>query len=179
MSPPIAATSRHTDSALAAGAPVPLHARQEVIDGLAQRFAYAFAQSEFYRPIVRGEALGEEARVGPMQARFVDQPHGTTSSLGLRFDEGGRSAGYAVDFHDMTADMKTMYQGLDLWICDCLRRTPHPTHAHLARTLEWIARARPKLAVLTNLHIDMDYQTLLRELPEGVVPAYDGMVLEF
>jgi phosphoribosyl 1,2-cyclic phosphate phosphodiesterase len=62
---------------------------------------------------------------------------------------------------------------------DALRYTPHPTHTHLARTLEWIARVKPKLAVLTNLHIDMDYQTLLRELPEGVVPAYDGMVLEF
>jgi len=56
---------------------------------------------------------------------------------------------------------------------------PHPTHSHLARTLEWIARVKPKLAVLTNLHIDMDYQTLLRELPEGVVPAHDAMVLEY
>ena len=60
---------------------------------------------------------------------------------------------------------------------DALRRRPHPTHAHLDRTLEWIARAKPKLAILTNMHIDLDYQQLLAELPAGVVPAYDGMVI--
>jgi phosphoribosyl 1,2-cyclic phosphate phosphodiesterase len=60
---------------------------------------------------------------------------------------------------------------------DALRRTPHPSHAHLERTLEWIARAKPKRAILTNMHIDMDYETLLQELPPGVEPAYDGMTI--
>jgi phosphoribosyl 1,2-cyclic phosphate phosphodiesterase len=70
-------------------------------------------------------------------------------------------------------------QGLDLWIIDALRIRPHPTHFHLEQALEWIARMQPKRAVLTNLHTDLDYAVLLRDLPASVRPAYDGMVLEF
>ena len=58
-------------------------------------------------------------------------------------------------------------------------RKPHPTHAHLALTLQWIARARPAQAVITNMHLDLDYDTLARELPPTVSPAYDGRVLTF
>jgi phosphoribosyl 1,2-cyclic phosphate phosphodiesterase len=67
--------------------------------------------------------------------------------------------------------------GTELWILDALRYTPHPTHAHVGLALEWIARVKPRHAVLTNLHIDLDYETLKNELPPGVEPAYDGMVL--
>ena len=70
-------------------------------------------------------------------------------------------------------------EGVECWIVDALRHTPHPSHAHLARTLEWIARVKPRRAILTNMHVDMDYDTLMRELPPGVEPAYDGMVLTF
>jgi phosphoribosyl 1,2-cyclic phosphate phosphodiesterase len=69
--------------------------------------------------------------------------------------------------------------GLDTWIVDALRRSPHPTHAHLDLTLQWIARARPARAVLTNMHLDMDYATLCGELPAHISPAFDGMVLNF
>jgi phosphoribosyl 1,2-cyclic phosphate phosphodiesterase len=69
--------------------------------------------------------------------------------------------------------------GLDCWILDALRRTPHPTHAHLALSLEWIARAAPRRAVLTNMHIDLDYQTVEEETPAHVTPAYDGMILRY
>jgi len=58
--------------------------------------------------------------------------------------------------------------GVECWILDALRRAPHPSHAHLARSLEWIDRVRPKRAILTNMHLDMDYETLRRELPDGV-----------
>jgi phosphoribosyl 1,2-cyclic phosphate phosphodiesterase len=68
---------------------------------------------------------------------------------------------------------------LDCWVVDALRRKPHPTHAHLALTLEWIGRARPAQAVITNMHLDMDYDTLTAELPTHIRPAYDGMVIGF
>jgi phosphoribosyl 1,2-cyclic phosphate phosphodiesterase len=68
--------------------------------------------------------------------------------------------------------------GLDIWVVDALRRTPHPTHVHLSQALDWIARARPNRAVVTNMHIDLDYAELSAELPDGVVPAHDGMTLE-
>jgi phosphoribosyl 1,2-cyclic phosphate phosphodiesterase len=64
-------------------------------------------------------------------------------------------------------------------VVDALRRKPHPTHAHLALTLDWIARAAPRRAVLTNMHNDLDYAAVAAETPEHVVPAHDGMRLEF
>ncbi len=69
-------------------------------------------------------------------------------------------------------------ENLDMWIVDALRRTPHPSHFSLEDALAWIERMKPKRAILTNMHIDMDYQTLCAGLPANVVPAYDGMVVE-
>ena len=71
-----------------------------------------------------------------------------------------------------------MLKGLDVWIVDALRYTPHPTHAHLQRTLGWIDALKPRRAILTNLHVDMDYDALRAELPDGVEPAYDGLRFE-
>jgi len=68
--------------------------------------------------------------------------------------------------------------GVDLWIVDCLRHEPHPTHSHLAKTLGWIARVKPRRAVLTHMDIPLDYASLRRELPEGVEPGYDGLTIE-
>jgi len=68
-------------------------------------------------------------------------------------------------------------EDLDVWIVDALRRTPHPTHAHLDKTLEWIAQVKPKQAILTNMHIDMDYETVTDETPDHVICAYDGLTL--
>jgi phosphoribosyl 1,2-cyclic phosphate phosphodiesterase len=70
------------------------------------------------------------------------------------------------------------FDGLDCWVLDSLRSAPHPTHAHLALSLEWIARAAPRHAVLTNMHIDLDYRTLEAELPPHVRPAHDGMIID-
>ena len=69
-------------------------------------------------------------------------------------------------------------QGLDVFIVDALRDTPHPTHAHVARSLEWIEELKPRRAVLTNMHSDLDYSELRGRLPDGVEPGFDGMVIE-
>ena len=94
---------------------------------------------------------------------------------------GFRIAGLAY-LPDVVAIPETAWQhlqGLDCWVLDALRRKPHPTHAHLALSLQWIAAAKPARAVITNMHLDMDYATLVDELPAGVSPAYDGMVITF
>ena len=91
--------------AQALGAPVPIYARAGVLAELQARFAYAFEQSDFYRPIVEARELGNELRFGEAIARFVDQPHGGPTSLGMRFDEDGSSAAYAIDFSDLTDEM--------------------------------------------------------------------------
>ena len=112
---------------------------------------------------------------GALPVRAFGQGHGRIRSLGYRFG----SLAYSPDVDALDDDAFAALERLDCWIVDALRRTPHPSHAHLSRTLEWIARVKPKRAILTNMHVDMDYETLRRELPSNVEPAYDGMTLQF
>ena len=78
----------------------------------------------------------------------------------MRIDEGGRSAGYAIDFHELTDDMASLYEGVDVWICDCLTRRPHPTHAHLDAVLGWARDLKVGQLYLTHMGNSMDYATL-------------------
>ena len=157
------------------GAPVPLYGRADVLAELRGRFAYAFDQSDFYRPVVEARELGEELRFGDATAGFVDQPHGGPVSLGMRFDERDKSAAYAIDFSKLTEDMAALYEGVDVWIADCLTRAPHPTHAHLDAILGWARELRVGQVYLTHMGNGLDYRTLLAELPDWAAPAHDGL----
>ncbi len=95
-------------------------------------------------------------------------------TLGLRFAD----AAYTTDAVDLPPSAFAALTGLKLWIVGCLRYEPHPTHAHLDKVLVWIKRVQPERAVLTHLGTDMDYEELAARLPQGVEPAYDGLVLE-
>jgi phosphoribosyl 1,2-cyclic phosphate phosphodiesterase len=159
----------------ALGAPVPLHARRSVLNELEQRFAYAFDRSAFYRPIVESREIAGDMAVGDALVRFVDQPHGDISSLGLRFDEGERSVVYSIDFSELTDEMRALYEGADVWIADCLTRTPHPTHAHLEEVLAWARDLRVGQVYLTHMGNGLDYRTLTGELPDWAAPAHDGL----
>jgi phosphoribosyl 1,2-cyclic phosphate phosphodiesterase len=103
-----------------------------------------------------------------------DQDHGAIRSVGYRFG----SVAYSSDLVDFPEESLPALQDLDVWIVDALRITPHPTHAHLDLALEWIERLKPRRAILTNMHIDLDYKTLAESVPAGVEPAYDGMRFE-
>ena len=159
----------------AMGGPVPLHARATVLEELALRFAYAFEASDFYRPIVEARTLGNEVSFGGAVTSFVDQPHGSTSSLGLRFDEANYSVGYAVDFSELSGDMTALYQGVDVWVADCLTRSPHPTHMHLEGVLSAARDLRVGQLYLVHMGNGLDYRELMAELPDWAAPAYDGL----
>ena len=154
--------------------PVPIAARPDTLRRLQRRFAYAFEGTPLYRPVLAPAAIETSMPWGMAQLSFADQPHGGITSLGIRADERDRSIGYAIDFHELTPDMAKLYDGVDLWICDCLRRTPHPTHAHLDAVLGWAKDLRIGQLLLTHLDKSMDYATLLAELPDWAEPAYDG-----
>ena len=162
----------------AIGGPVPLYARAETLDELTHRFAYAFEQSDFYRPIVEARKIEEGLQFGSARARFVDQPHGGPTSLGVRFDEDGRSAAYAIDFSDLTDEMAKLYEGVDVWIADCLTRRPHRTHAHLDAVVGWARELRVRQLYLVHMGNGLDYQTLIAELPDWAAPAYDGLEID-
>ncbi|HEY0052011.1 MAG TPA: MBL fold metallo-hydrolase [Caulobacteraceae bacterium] len=144
---------------------------------LTTRFDYIFRGMNGYPAICdalelpsHGTPFAVEGDGGPITVETFDQAHGPIRSVGYRF--GG--VAYSSDVSDLDDAVLDSLQGLDLWILDALRWSKHPTHAHVGQALEWIARVRPRRAVLTNLHIDLDYAALAAQLPEGVEPAYDG-----
>src|SRR4051812_34325476 len=161
--------------AAALGGPVPLLGRMNTLRSLEHRFAYAFAQTDFYRPVVQSHQIGDDWAFGNARVRFVDQPHGDATSLGMRFDEGERSAAYAIDFNSLTDEMADLYQGVEVWIADCLTRSPHPTHAHLDGILGWARELHIGQVYLTHMGNGLDYRTLVAELPDWAAPAHDGL----
>ena len=154
---------------------VPIHARRGVLEELKLRFAYAFDRSAFYRPIAKACEIQGEVSFGNARTRFVDQPHGGPTSLGVRFEEGAYSVGYAIDFSAMTDEMATLYEGVDVWIADCLTRKPHPTHMHLDGVLSAARDLRVGQVYLVHMGNGLDYRTLVAELPDWAAPAYDGL----
>jgi phosphoribosyl 1,2-cyclic phosphate phosphodiesterase len=148
-------------------------------EALFARFAYAFMQAEgsSYPPILDMHTITGDVTItgagGPITLTPFEVAHGNIDALGFRI--GGLA--YLPDVSAIPEPVWDMLGGLDCWVLDALRRTPHPTHVHLARALEWIDRAAPARAVLTNMHIDMDYETLRKETPEHITPAYDGMTI--
>jgi phosphoribosyl 1,2-cyclic phosphate phosphodiesterase len=159
----------------AKGAPVPAYARAWTLEALQLRFAYAFEGKEGYPPVVTGHILPPRLTIGDIDIHTVDQPHGSITSVGFRFEHGGRAISYSTDFNEMTDEMRSLFQASDIWVVDGLRRRPHPTHPHLAQTLEWIRELEPERALLTHMDQSMDYATLKGELPPGVAPAHDGL----
>jgi len=148
---------------------------------LMQRFGYIFRGQGGYPAICddhplppHGEAWSIEGPSGSIPIVTFDQDHGGVRCVGYRFG----SVAYSCDVVALPEAAFDALAGVSVWIVDALRYAPHPTHAHLERTLEWIARVRPERAILTNMHIDMDFNTLSHELPLGVEPAFDGLRFE-
>ena len=112
---------------------------------------------------------------GPMTALPIPQDHGDTISLGFRFG----NVAYSPDISGLPDASVPLLQGLDVWIVDALRYMPHPSHWSVKQTLSWVERLQPKRTIFTHMLGDLDYDTLRRELPDGVEPAYDGLVVEF
>lgn len=112
---------------------------------------------------------------GPIAARILGQRHGDIESLGFHF---GNFA-YCNDCSELPEETLNACEGVDLFVVDCLRDRPHPSHAHFDLAMDWIARVRPRRAILTNLHVDLDYRALKARLPSHVEPAFDGMVVRW
>ncbi|SEM20321.1 phosphoribosyl 1,2-cyclic phosphate phosphodiesterase [Roseovarius azorensis] len=160
---------------------LPVWADGDTQNALYARFGYAFVQPDDspYPPILDMHTIRGPFRVegegGAIELCPIRVQHGSIDALGFRVGD----LAYLPDVAVIPDDAWAILEGLDCWVLDALRRTPHPTHAHLSRSLEWIARARPRRGVLTNMHIDMDYRTLVEETPEHVTPAHDGMIIRY
>ena len=160
---------------------IPVYANQATAKTMAARFGYVFQGLGGYSAIADlrplpplGHAWSVEGPSGAIPVVGFDQDHVVCRSVGYRFGD----VAYSSDVAHLPEEAFEALQGLDVWIVDALRETQHPTHAHLERTLEWIGRVRPRRAILTDLHIDLDYEALRARLPDGVEPAFDGLRFE-
>ena len=160
------------------GEQVPVYGRGPLLERLQARFGYLFESTSLYPSVVRASEIEGDWDLGGGTVRFCDQPHGGITSLGMRFDEAGRSLGYAIDFHDMNDAMTSLYDKVDVWVADCLRRYPHPTHGHLDAVLGWAKELKVGQLLLSHLDNSMDVKELAAELPDWAEPAYDGMEIE-
>ena len=163
--------------------PIDVYLDERTSDLMRTRFAYCFKSppGSEYPPIVREHRLAANQPItisgpgGPITVLPFLQEHGDIDSLGFRC--GG--VAYSADVSGLPPQSAAALARLDVWIVDALRERPHPSHFCLQDALAWIERLRPRRAILTNLHSDLDYEALRRKLPPHVEPAYDGMSLAF
>jgi phosphoribosyl 1,2-cyclic phosphate phosphodiesterase len=157
--------------------PLPGYANEETARRLRQRFDYVFAGQHGYPTIVHLDTLDRLRICAGFSVNSCIMPHGPARSTGYRFECDGKSVCYATDFSEITLEMVELFRHCDILVVDCLRREPHPTHAHLAMALELATAAGASQTVLTHLDKSMDYATLSRELPPHVLVGYDGLEL--
>lgn len=154
---------------------LPGFAGSETVRRLRNRFGYVFAGKDGYSTIVKLAQLNRFHLIEGCSVRHCEMPHGAMTSTGMRFECGDKSIGYAVDYQEITDEMLEVFADVDVLVCDCLRRQPHPTHAHLDMALEFADIVRARQVVLTHMDNTMDYASLSAELPDHVQVGYDGM----
>ncbi|MBL6855423.1 MAG: MBL fold metallo-hydrolase [Rhodobacteraceae bacterium] len=158
-----------------------LWADKQVQKSLNERFGYAFIQPQGspYPPILDlNDLVGDLSITGDGGTIHIIPfyvKHGGINALGFRIN----NFAYLPDVSEIPEKSWRVLDNLDCWVVDALRYTPHPSHSHLSQTLEWINRANPKRAIITNMHIDLDYETVCAETPERVTAAYDGMKIQY
>jgi phosphoribosyl 1,2-cyclic phosphate phosphodiesterase len=159
-------------------AAIPLWADAPTLAEIGRRFGYVLEPprepGHFYKPTLEPHAITGPFAVAGVDVRPFAQNHGFSTTLGFRI--GGLA--YSTDVTELDEPALAALAGIELWIVDCMRKAPHPTHSHLAKTLGWIERVAPRRAVLTHMDQSLDYRVLAAELPAGVEPGYDGLAID-
>jgi len=157
--------------------PVDIYADAATLRELQQRFAYIFQNElpdKFHKPSIVSHVIEGAFKIGGINILPIPQDHGNSDSLGFRFNDFA----YSTDVKELDEAAFDALKGVKVWIVDCVREIPHPTHSHIEQTLRWIERVKPQKAYLTHMNHTMDYAKLSASLPRGVAPAYDGLVIE-
>jgi phosphoribosyl 1,2-cyclic phosphate phosphodiesterase len=165
------------------GRRIPAYMDEPTSRRLADKFDYIFEtpQGSFYPPLM------VEHRLRPGRPVTIDGPGGAIEAIPFRLDHGDMDAlgfrfgkiAYTPDLHAIPPESAPFLEGLDLWIIDALRYQRHGTHLSVDQALEFVAQFGARRAILTDLHVDLDYDELQARLPENVTPAYDGMTVAF
>ena len=161
------------------GQQIDVFASSTVLNQLINKFNYLFVDNnnllnDLYRPIYRPHAIIDQFKIKDRTVTPFKQDHGICESLGYRIE----NFAYSTDVVRLTDQSLKLLRGLDCWVVDCLRKDPaHPTHAHWDVVREWIEKIKPKRVILTHMNFETDYDEFFNFLPDGVEPAYDGLVI--
>jgi phosphoribosyl 1,2-cyclic phosphate phosphodiesterase len=159
-------------------APIPVYGTEQTLGEINARFDYVFTPLDpevttIYKPWLTPNPVEGRFEAAGIGALSFDQDHGFSRTTGYRIGD----MAYSTDVLHLPEESMAQLEGLELWIVGCLVDFPHPTHAHIGKALEWRDRLKPKHMVITHMSPRLDYETLRAELPAGVEPGYDGMVL--
>ncbi len=164
----------------AMNSPINVFSDKNCIESIINRFNYAFCgcdeikPSSYYKPVLIPNIIYGDFNVKDIAITSFYQNHGHGMSLGYRIGDFA----YSTDVWQLDDNAFEILAGVKTWVVDALQIKPHPTHSHLERTLGWIKKINPDLAILTHMNIYMDYRSLLDNLPNNIIPAYDGMTLD-
>lgn len=162
---------------------IPIYAEPVTMDRIRQGFGYCLETPDGsnYPPIVRAIEIADLDQTIPLPGAGGDitvlplkQIHGDIISLGFRIG----NLAYCSDVSDFPDETVEKLRGLDVLIIDTLQYRFHPSHLSMQQSLAWIERLQPKRAILTHMHVPLDYDTVMRETPDHVQPAYDGLTIE-
>ena len=159
--------------------PLNIYCDAETLKAIQERFSYALTPlpknaTRYYKPVLVPQTVraGELFEVsGGLQIRVFDQDHGFSRTLGYRVG----NFGYSTDVVNLPDAAFAELEGIHTWVLGCFSELPHVTHVHVSKALEWINIIKPKYTVLMHLGPELDYATLSKKLPRGVVAAYDGI----
>ncbi len=162
---------------------IPTYMNDHTRDILLDRFSYCFETPEgrVHPPILDAQQISNHGQVisvdgpgGPLKVRALNLSHGATPVLGFFLND---KVVYTPDVYDIDDETINILRSPDVWIIDALRYGASPSHAHLDKAMSWLARTQTRQAILTNMHVDLDYATLKNEVPANQVVGYDGLTV--
>lgn len=158
---------------------IPVYASSRTIKELKDKYTFCFSKRHGYKPIMKANTIKKKFLIKKDNTQlFVDAfevEHGMIKSTGYRFDD----IAYISDCNKISNSVSKKLLNLKYLIIDCLRKEKHPSHFNFDDALSFIKLVKPQKAILTNLHVDMDYFDLKRKLPKNIIPAFDGLNVNF
>ena len=167
---------------LRSGRPLPVYLPAEYESEIRERFAYIWSAEIRNQPEVAAPDLDlrtfadrEPIELAGLSLLPIACPHGYYRSYGFRVG----NAALIVDAKEVPADAVDSLRGLDVLILGALwHGNPHPTHLNVEEAIQLASELGASRTFLTHLTHRLEHAELERELPEGVFPAYDGLVVE-
>ena len=159
---------------------IPVYADNPTKKYLFKNFKYCFINnSKEYPATLKLKSINNNLTISDgtkkLKIKCIKVQHGKVDSICYIID---RKIAYISDISDFPKKDYKFFRNLNYLVIDCLWFRNHPSHLNYEKCLNYLKIFKPKKTILTNLHTDMDYNSLLRILPKNIKPAYDNMKIK-